>query len=118
MSKLKVAAMPSLKPALKLIAACLVYSLIITFATLIVIVIFTQELARILLVLSYALLVEGGLALTTGGVVATFSRTIGKLGENLRHSKPWDFKRQKEAEKQARAWIVTGTILFLVGLFV
>jgi hypothetical protein len=82
-----------------------------------VIVIFTQELTRILVVLSYALLAEGGLALTTGGVVATFSPTIGKLDESLRHSKPWDAKRQKEAEQQARAWIVTGAILFLIGLF-
>ena len=110
--------MPSVKSALNLIAACLVYSLIIMFATLIVIAIFTQDLTRILLFLSYALLAEGGLALTTGGVVATFSQTISRLGESLVHSKPWDAKRQKEAEKQARAWIVTGAILFLVGLFV
>jgi hypothetical protein len=110
--------MPSVRPALNLIAACLVYSLIITVATLIVIVIFTRDLSQILLFLSYALIGEGGLALTTGGVVATFSPTIGKLDESFRHSKPWDAKRQKEAEKQARAWIVTGAILFLIGLFV
>jgi hypothetical protein len=109
--------MNKVKAALNLIAACLISSLIIMFATLIVIVIFTQELTRILVVLSYVLLAEGGLALTTGGVVATFSSTIGKLDEGLRHSKPWDAKRQKEAEKQARAWIVTGAILFLIGLF-
>jgi hypothetical protein len=110
--------MASVRPALNLIAACLVYSLIIAVVTLIVIVVFTRELSQILLLLSYALLAEGGLALMTGGVVATFSPAIGKLDESVRHSKPWDAKRQKEAEKQARTWIATGAILFLIGLFV
>ena len=109
---------PSVKPALKLVAACLVYSLIIALATLIVILVFTRELERVLLFLSYALLLEGGLTLTTGGVVASFSSTIGRIGESFLHAKPWDAKRQKEAERQARLWIVTGILLFLVGLFV
>jgi len=109
---------PSVKSALKFVVACLVYSLIISFATLVVILVFTRELERVLLFLSYALLVEGGLALTTGGVIASFSSTIGRLGENVLHAKPWDAKRQKEAERQARLWIVTGVFLFFVGLFV
>jgi hypothetical protein len=88
------------------------------FATLIVILVFTQEPKRILLVLTYALLVEGGLALATGGVVASFSPTIGKMRESVFHSEPWDAKRLKEAERQARIWIVTGTVLFLFGLLV
>jgi hypothetical protein len=108
---------PSVKPALKLVAACLVYSLIIALSTLVVILVLTRELERVLLFLSYALLVEGGLALTTGGVVASFSSTIGRLGESVLHAEPWDAKRQKEAEGQARSWIVTGILLFLVGLF-
>ena len=107
-----------MKPALKLVTACLVYSLIIAVPTLIVVLVFTQELERVLLFVSYALLIEGGLALATGGVVASFSSTISKLGESVLHAKPWDAKRQKEAERQARFWIVTGFILFLVGLFV
>jgi hypothetical protein len=105
------------KSALKLVAACLVYSLIITLATLVVVLFFTREFGRVLLFLSYALLVEGGLALTTGGVIASFSPTIGRLGESVLHVKPWDAKRQKEAERQARFWIVTGIFLFLIGLF-
>ena len=107
----------SLKPALKLVAACLVYSLIIAVATLVVVLVFTRELERVLLFVSYALLIEGSLALMTGGVVASFSSTIGKLGESVLHAKPWDAKRQKEAERQARLWIVTGFFLFLFGLF-
>ena len=86
------------------------------FVTLIVIFIFTQEPKRILLYLTYALLVEGGLALVTGGVLASFSPFIGKIGENVIHSKPWDAKRLKEAEHQATLWILTGTFLFLFGL--
>ena len=109
---------PSVKPALKLVAACLIYSLIIALATLVVILVFTRELERVLLFLSYALLLEGGLTLVTGGVVASFSSTIGRIGESVLHAKPWDAKRQKEAEREARFWIMTGVFLFLSGLFV
>jgi len=86
------------------------------FLTLIIIFIFSQEPRSILLFLTYALLVEGGLALVTGGVLASFSPIIGKIGENVIHSKPWDAKRLKEAEYQATLWILTGTFLFLFGL--
>ena len=110
--------MPNLKPALKLVTACLIYSLIIALATLVVILVFTRELERVLHFLSYALLLEGGLTLVTGGVVASFSSTIGRIGESVLHAKPWDAKRQKEAERQARFWIMTGVFLFLFGLFV
>ena len=87
------------------------------FVTLIIIFIFTQEPKRILLFLTYALLVEGGLSLVTGGVLASFSPVIDKIGENVIHSKPWNAKRLKEAENQATLWILTGTFLFLCGLF-
>jgi hypothetical protein len=83
---------------------------------LIVIFIFTQEPKRILLFFTYALLVEGGLSLVTGGVLASFSPVIDKIGANVIHSKPWDAKRLKEAENQATLWILTGTFLFLFGL--
>jgi hypothetical protein len=86
------------------------------FVTLIIIFIFKQESNGILLYLTYALLIEGGLALLTGGVLASFSPFIGKIGENVNHSKPWDAKRLKEAENQATLWILTGTFLFLFGL--
>jgi hypothetical protein len=86
------------------------------FVTLIVIFLITQEPKRILLFLTYALLVEGGLSLVTGGVLASFSPVIDKIGENVIHTKPWDAKRLKEAENQATLWILTGTFLFLFGL--
>jgi hypothetical protein len=84
--------------------------------TFIAIFILTQEPKRIFLFLTYALLVEGGLSLVTGGVLASFSSAIDKIGETLIHSKPWDSKRLKEAESQATLWILTGTFLFLFGL--
>ena len=68
--------------------------------------------------LSLLLLVEGGLALTVGGTLAFFSPTIGKVGEGIFRREPWDAKKQKTAEKQARAWIVTGAFLVLASFLV
>jgi hypothetical protein len=84
------------------------------FVTLIVIFFFTQEPQPILLFLTYGLFIEGGLSLVTGGVLASFSPVIDKIG--VIHSKPWDAKRLKEAENQGTLWILTGTFLFLFGL--
>jgi hypothetical protein len=86
--------------------------------TLVVILIFTREPGKFLLLLTYGLLIEGGLALTSGGAAASFSPVIGKIGERFVHSAPWDAKRVREAEKQARVWIVTGAFLFVFGLLV
>lgn len=63
------------------------------------------------------LLGEGGLALVVGGVVSSFSPMIGKIGEVVFRSEPWDAKRLREAEGTGRAWMMTGTFLFLFGLF-
>lgn len=110
--------MPRAKPILELIARCLIYTLIIMLATVIVVVVFTRDLTEILLYLSYALLVEGGLMLVVGGVMANFSSTINKIGEIIVHSEPWDAKHQKEAEITAKSWITAGVFLFLLGLLV
>jgi hypothetical protein len=99
-------------------ARCLVYSVIIAFATVIVIALFTQDLSQILMLATLVLLGEGGLALVVGGVVAFFSPTIGKIGEVVLRSEPWDAKRLREAEGTGRVWIVTGVVLFLLGLVV
>lgn len=110
--------MPRAKTILELMIRCLIYALAITVATIIVIIVFTRNLREILLLLSYGLLGEGGLALVIGGLLATFSPTINKIGEVITHSEPWNAKRQKEAEITARSWIITGVILFLVGLLI
>ena len=104
--------------AFELITSCMVYALIIAFATIVVILIFTQELELVLTCLVYALLVEGGLALVTGGIAVSFSPTIGRIAENVFHKKSWDAKLLRSAERQAQIWIATGTFLVLMGLLV
>jgi hypothetical protein len=106
------------KHVLELLASCLIYSLIIMAVTLVVILVLTRELDSILLYLTYGLLIEGGLALAAGGANASFSAVIGKIGQSVFRSAPWDAKRVKEAEKQARVWILTGAYLFFFGLLV
>jgi hypothetical protein len=110
--------LPRARLVLELLASCVVYSVVVMLVTFVVILVFTQELGRILLFLTYALLLEGGVALVTGGVVASFSPIVEKIGESVVHSKPWDARRLKEAERQARVWILTGSFLFLFGLLV
>ena len=100
----------------ELIVTCLVYSLIVIFVNFVAVLFFTRELNQILSTLSFLILVEGGLGLTVGGSTAVYSPIGNKIGEVLFHSPPWNAKRQKEAEKQARPWIVTGAILVLAAL--
>jgi hypothetical protein len=79
---------------------------------------FTLGSNRIVFYLSLLLLAEGGIALTIGGAIAVFSPTTGKIGESIFRRETWDAKKQKAAEKQARAWIVTGTFLILASFLV
>ncbi|MEM4733940.1 MAG: hypothetical protein QXD70_05380, partial [Candidatus Bathyarchaeia archaeon] len=76
------------------------------------------SLHQIAFSLPLLLLLEGGIGLTVGGAVAFYSPLGAKMSEILFHSKPWTVQRQKEAEKQARTWIVTGTILILVSFLI
>ena len=84
----------------------------------VVVFFFTLGSNRIVFYLSLLLLVEGGLALTIGGTLAFFSPTIGKIGEGVFRREPWDAKKQKAAERQARVWIITGTFLVFVSFLV
>jgi hypothetical protein len=84
----------------------------------VVVFFFTLGSDRLVFYLSLLLLVEGGLALTVGGTLAFFSPTIGKIGEDVFRREPWDAKKQKAAEKQARAWIITGTFLVFASFLV
>jgi hypothetical protein len=104
------------RSALELFASCLVYSLVIGLIDFVIILFFRHELDQIAASLSLVMLVEGGLGLTVGGVIAFFSPFGGKIEEVIFHFKPWNAERQKEAEKQARAWIVTGIILVFAAL--
>ena len=100
---------------------CLVFGLFLNSCidrSFVSVLLFRRELNQIASSLSFVMLVEGGLGLTVGGAVASFSPTVSKIEESIFHSKPWDAKRQREAEKQARTWIVTGIVLVLAGLLI
>jgi hypothetical protein len=106
------------KPSLKTLASCLVLSLIVGLIDLGGILLFTREPGQIAPILSLIMLVEGGLGLTTGGVVAFYSPLGAKISEVFFHSEPRNATRQKEAETRARAWIITGGILVFVALLI
>lgn len=110
--------MANVKVILKSFASCLVYSLVVTLVDFVLILFFTQELIKIVYSLSFVMLIEGGVGLTIGGTLVLYSPLSGKVSEVIFRSKPWDAKRQKEAETQAKMWIATGGILLCLALLV
>ena len=104
------------KTALELLARCLLYFLIIILIDFVVIFSLQGGLNQITFPLSLVILLEGGIGLTVGGAIASYSPLSAKMSEVFFHSKPWNAKRLKEAEKQARTWIVTGIILVFAAL--
>jgi len=107
-----------IKPLLELMASCLVYSLIVMLIDSVALFFFLRDLNLVASSLSFVMLVEGGIGLTVGGAVVLYSPTVNKLGEVIFHSKPWNAKRQKAAEKQANSWIATGVILVFAALLI
>ena len=101
---------------LELLAKSLLYSLIVILIDFVLIFFLQGGLNQITDSLSFVMLLEGGIGLTVGGAVAFYSPLSAKMSEVFFHSKPWNAKRLKEAEKQARAWIVTGIILVFAAL--
>lgn len=110
--------MDRLNHALELIGSCLVYSLLVVCADFLIVLLFTQEVSQLASTVSFILLIEGGLGLTSGGVAAMYSPIMSKMGEILFRSEPWDAKRQKTAEKQAQLLIIVGFFLLLIGLLI
>ncbi len=104
------------KTVLELLARSLLYSLVVIVIDFVLIFSLKGGLNQITYSLSFVMLLEGGIGLTVGGAVASYSPLSAKISEVLFHSKPWDAKRLKEAEKQARAWIATGIILVFAAL--
>ena len=100
----------------ELLARTLLYTFIIILIDFVIIISLQRELNQITESLSFVLLFEGGIGLTVGGAAASYSPVSAKISEVLFHSKPWNAKRQKEAEKQARAWIATGIIFVFAAL--
>ena len=93
-----------------------VYSLIIICIDAILIIVFFGGTNQITYNLSFLMLIEGGMGLIVGGVVALYSPSVAKINEVLFHSEPWNAKRQKEIEKQMEVLIVTGSLLLIEAL--
>ena len=104
------------KTTLELIARCLVYSSIVILIDFVLIVSLSGGLNQITYSLSFVMLLEGGIGLTIGGAAALYSPLVAKISETIFHSKPWNAKRQKDVENQAKIWIVAGIILILAAL--
>jgi len=100
----------------ELLARTLLYSLIVILINFVIIFSLHGGLNQIIDSLSFVLLFEGGIGLTVGGTAALYSPLGAKINEVIFHSKPWNAKRQKEVEEQARVWIVTGIILIFAAL--
>jgi hypothetical protein len=110
--------MDRLNNALRLLASCLIYSLVIALVDFLVVLVFTRELSQLSYWVSFVLLIEGGLGLALGGIVASYSPVVSKFGEMVFRSEPWSKVRQKEAEKQGQILIVAGFFMLLTGLTV
>jgi hypothetical protein len=106
------------KTALELSTTFLLYSLIIILIDFVLIAALTGELNNITSTLSLVMLIEGGIGFIMGGATVIYSPSAAKLSEVLFHSKPWNFNRQKEIEKQMREVIITALILVIEALFV
>jgi len=93
-----------------------IYSIIIVLIDLVLILAFTRGETNIVQIFSFVMLVEGGIVLIVGGVTASYSSLYAKLSEVVFHTEPWNAKRQKEAEINARVWIIVGIILVIEAL--
>lgn len=104
------------KTVLKFILRSLLYSSIVILIDFILIVFITGGLNQIIYDLSFLMLFEGGVCLVVGGTAASYSPIGAKLNEVIFHSKPWNAKRQRDVENQAKPWIAAGIILIVVAL--
>lgn len=104
------------KTVLAFCAKLFIYSIIIIIIDFVLILAFTRGETNIVQILSFIMLIEGGIVLIVGGVTASYSSLYAKLTEVVFHTEPWNAKRQKEVESNARAWITVGIILVIEAL--
>ena len=93
-----------------------IYSIIIILIDFLLILAFARVTSDIVQTLSFVILIEGGIVLIVGGITASYSSLYAKLSEVVFHTEPWNVKRQKEAEINARTWIIVGIILVIEAL--
>ncbi len=110
--------MKKVREILKIALICSIYSLIIVFANLIIIFIFTRDMIQIIYWMSFITLIEGGLVLIAGGGMVLYSPIFGKASEKIFNSEPWDFKRQKRTETHVEKWIIIGSFLIIEALII
>jgi len=102
----------------ELIVSCVVYSIVVLGIDFLLVLFFMQELSQLIATVSLILVLEGGLGLTFGGVIAMYSPVVSKVGEILFRSEPWNQERRKTSEKQGQVLIVVGLFLLLIGLVI
>lgn len=69
--------------------------------------------------LALILLLEGALGLIAGvGIALSATPAISKIGHELFDTASWSKESEKHAEKTGWKWLVTATILILVGFVV
>ena len=110
--------MIKLKKAIFFLAKFFFYSLIIILIDTVLIFIFLRDFNDFTYNLTLLMLIEGGLGLILGSFVASFSPSVAKLGEILFRSKPQDFTRKKETEKQMREVIIMSLIFIIEALII
>ena len=102
----------------ELIVSCVVYSIVVLGIDFLLVLFFMQELSQLIATVSLILVLEGGLGLTFGGVIAMYSPVVSKVGEILFRSESWNQERRKTSEKQAQVLILVGLFLLLIGLVI
>ena len=95
-----------------------VYSLVVLGVDFLLVLFFTQEPSQITATISLILVLEGGLGLTFGGMVAMYSPVVSKVGEVFFRSEPWNQERRKTSERQGQVLILVGLFLLLIGLVI
>ena len=104
------------KKLLMLLGRSLVYSLIVILTNFLVAFLLVGDVHANLPSISLFLLLEGGIFLTIGGTSVMYSPITAKILEVLLKAEPWNAKRQREMEKKALIWIISGVILVTIAL--
>jgi hypothetical protein len=102
---------------LQTLAASLVYALIVILVDVGLLFVFLRDINLILYPLQIASLTEGGIGLIIGGLIGSSSPSIAKIEEALFHTKLKRLDQQKDAQKRAKLWILTGVFLVIIALF-
>lgn len=102
---------------LQILAASLVYALIVILVDVGLLLVFLRDISLIFYPLQIVSLTEGGIGLIIGGLIGSSSPSIAKIEETLFHTKPKRLDQLKDVQKRAKLWILTGVFLVLIAIF-